>query len=69
MTKRKQKERLFVDCYDEWIEIYKVGDISDITLKKYRIASEFMKKGVVRQENLGMAFIPVVCEQLGEVSE
>lgn len=32
-------------------------------------ASEFIKKGVVRQENLGMAFIPVVCEQLGEVSE
>lgn len=44
MTKRKQKERLFVDCYDEWIEIYKVGDISDITLKKYRIASEFLRK-------------------------
>ena len=31
-------------------------------------ASEFMKKGVVRQDDLGMAFIPVVCEQI-EVEE
>lgn len=44
MTKKVQKERLFVDCYDEWIEMYKVGAISDITLKKYRIASNFLRK-------------------------
>ncbi|MDT2889406.1 site-specific integrase [Lactococcus lactis] len=44
MTKKIQKERLFVDCYDEWIEMYKVGAISDITLKKYRIASDFLRK-------------------------
>lgn len=44
MTKKIQKERLFVDCYDEWIEIYKVGDIADITLKKYRMASDFLRK-------------------------
>ncbi len=35
MARKKQKEQLFCDYYDEWIETYKVGAIADVTLNKY----------------------------------
>lgn len=41
---KKQKEQLFVDYYDEWIETYKVGAIQDITLKKYYAAAKFLRE-------------------------
>jgi len=44
LTKKTKKERLFVDCYDEWIEMYKVGAVSEGTLAKYRIASKFLRQ-------------------------
>ncbi|EOG7794618.1 TPA: site-specific integrase, partial [Listeria monocytogenes] len=34
MTK-KQKEILFCDYFEEWVEVYKVGAIAKITLAKY----------------------------------
>lgn len=40
---KKKKEILFCDYYDEWIETYKVGAISDITLKKYYAAAKFLR--------------------------
>lgn len=44
MARKKKKDRLFVDCYDEWIEIYKVGAIGDATLKKYYMTAKYLRK-------------------------
>lgn len=35
MPKRKKREILFCDYYDEWVETYKEGAIADVTLTKY----------------------------------
>ena len=40
---RKRKEILFVDYYEEWIEIYKVGAIAEITLNKYYSTLEHLR--------------------------
>lgn len=40
---KKKKEILFCDYYDEWIETYKVGAITDITLKKYYAAAKHLR--------------------------
>ena len=42
---------------------------SEVEFESLEAAADFMRKGVIRQEELGMAFIPVVCEQLDEVVE
>lgn len=42
---------------------------SEAEFESLEAAADFMRKGVFRQEELGMAFIPVVCEQLDEVVE
>ncbi len=39
----KKKEQLFVDYYDEWIETYKVGAVTDITLNKYYTVSKHLR--------------------------
>lgn len=48
---KKRKEILFCDYYDEWIELYKVGAIAEITLKKYyqtaKVLREFCPKLLV----------------------
>ncbi|KXT63208.1 hypothetical protein LACDD01_00152 [Lactococcus sp. DD01] len=44
------------------------GNSAEYEFESLEEASEFMKKGVIRQEDLGMSFIPVVCEQI-EVEE
>jgi Site-specific recombinase XerD len=36
------KARTFVSCYDEWMKLYKVGFIADITLEKYKNALKFL---------------------------
>lgn len=33
------ENKLFCDYFDEWIEVYKVGAVRDVTLKKYRMES------------------------------
>lgn len=40
---RKQKEILFVDYFEEWIDTYKVGAIAEITLNKYYVTLEHLK--------------------------
>lgn len=35
---------------------------SEAEFESLEEAADFMRKGVFRQEELGMAFIPVVCE-------
>lgn len=37
MARKKQSKQLFKDYYEEWIELYKVGAVRDITLQKYYI--------------------------------
>lgn len=42
MTK-KQKEILFCDYFEEWVEVYKVGAIAKITLAKYYNAAKQLR--------------------------
>lgn len=39
---------------------------SEYEFESLEAAADFMRTGVIRQEDLGMAFIPVVCEQIDE---
>lgn len=41
---RKKSSQLFVDYYKEWIETYKVGAISDVTLNKYYKTLEQLRR-------------------------
>lgn len=41
---RKQKETLFCDYFDEWVETYKEGSISDITLQKYLMVGKTLRE-------------------------
>lgn len=40
---RKNKEQLFVDYFEDWIETYKVGAIADVTLEKYYMAAKQLR--------------------------
>lgn len=40
---------------------------SELEFESLEAAADFMRKGVIRQDVLRMAFIPVVCEQIDEV--
>lgn len=40
----KKNNILFVDYFDEWIETYKVGAITNVTLSKYYITSKRLKE-------------------------
>ena len=42
---------------------------SDIEFNSLEEATEFMKDGAICQDESKVSFIPVVCEQLDEVSE
>lgn len=44
MTKRKQKEILFCDYFDQWVETYKVGAIKQVTLSKYYMSGKQLRK-------------------------
>lgn len=37
MSRRKKSAQLFYEYFEEWIELYKVGAIRDVTLQKYYI--------------------------------
>lgn len=39
---------------------------SDIEFKDLEEAADFMRIGVIRQDDLGMAFIPLICEQIDD---
>lgn len=38
------KEQLFSEYYEQWIKIYKVGAIRDVTLGKYNMTLQWVKK-------------------------
>ena len=40
LVKRKRTEQLFHEYFSEWVELYKVGAIRDISLQKYYIAEQ-----------------------------
>ena len=40
VTSRKRKEQTFYEYFNEWITLYKVGDIRDITLQKYYMTEQ-----------------------------
>ena len=42
MVKRKRTEQLFHEYFSEWVELYKVGAIRDISLQKYYIAEQWL---------------------------
>ena len=39
---RKRTEQLFHEYFSEWVELYKVGAIRDISLQKYYIAEQWL---------------------------
>lgn len=39
----KKKEILFCDYFEQWIETYKVGAITDVTLAKYYMAARHLR--------------------------
>lgn len=38
------KNRLFVDYYEEWIKVYKEGDVRKVTMNKYYLTLLWLKK-------------------------
>lgn len=40
VTNRKKREQTFYEYFNEWIELYKVGAIRDITLRKYYMTEQ-----------------------------
>ncbi|MEN1967818.1 tyrosine-type recombinase/integrase [Lentibacillus sp. N15] len=40
MPRRKKSTQLFYEYFEEWIELYKVGAIRDVTLQKYYISHQ-----------------------------
>lgn len=38
-----EKEITFFDYFVEWIELYKVGAVRDVTLQKYYMATKWIK--------------------------
>ena len=40
----KRKNQLFYEYYMEWIKVYKEGAIRDVTLKKYYLTQQWVKK-------------------------
>jgi len=39
---KQLKNRTFVDYYDEWLQVYKVGMIAEVTLNKYKAIKKFL---------------------------
>lgn len=40
----KKNDVLFTDYFDEWVDLYKVGAVRNVTLAKYRITSKKLKE-------------------------
>lgn len=40
MVRNKQKEQLFHKYFEEWIDLYKVGAVRTVTLRKYRMTNQ-----------------------------
>lgn len=44
MKTRRRKEQMFHEYFKEWVELYKVGAISSITLQKYYVVEQKLKE-------------------------
>ncbi|WP_285015465.1 site-specific integrase [Lactococcus garvieae] len=44
MSKNKKTKQLFSEYFEEWVELYKVGAVRPITLKKYYISQQHIEK-------------------------
>lgn len=44
MFQSDDNETLFCDYYAQWIKLYKVGAIRDVTMKKYRLTQSWLGK-------------------------
>ncbi|WP_099225451.1 site-specific integrase [Listeria costaricensis] len=44
MTRKKKTTQLFSQYFEEWIELYKVGAVRPITLKKYYISKQHVEE-------------------------
>lgn len=44
MTKDNKKEELFYQYYEQWIQVYKNGAVRKVTMDKYILASNWLKK-------------------------
>lgn len=40
----KKSSRLFIDYYEKWIKIYKEGAVRQVTMKKYRLTLNWLRK-------------------------
>lgn len=44
LSKNKRTKQLFSEYFEEWVELYKVGAVRPITLKKYYISQQHIEK-------------------------
>ncbi|MCH1712409.1 site-specific integrase [Lactococcus petauri] len=44
MSKNRRTKQLFSEYFEEWVELYKVGAVRPITLKKYYISQQHIEK-------------------------
>jgi integrase len=44
LSKNKKTKQLFSEYFEEWVELYKVGAVRPITLKKYYISQQHIEK-------------------------
>lgn len=44
LSKNKKTKQLFSEYFEEWVEMYKVGAVRPITLKKYYISQQHIEK-------------------------
>ena len=44
MVRRKKSSQLFHEYFEEWIEVYKVGAIREVSLQKYYITHGYLKE-------------------------
>lgn len=44
MARGKKSNQLFHEYYEEWIEVYKVGAIRDVSLQKYYMTHRYLKE-------------------------
>lgn len=40
----KKEEKLLIDYFEEWVELYKKGAVRDVTLRKYTMTGSWLKK-------------------------
>lgn len=67
----RKKEILFVDAFSEWIETYKEGAVSEITIEKYWTTHEWLEKlgGTVTLSQLDRRIYQKILNEYGKTHE